>query len=355
MTNALAKKLLKNTKYCSTILEESTLFTDGFVSPTKIPMLNVALSGKIDGGLTAGVTVIAGESKSFKTMFGLLIASAYMKNNPDSIMLFYDSEFGSPPDYFETFGIDTSRVVHTPIMNVEQLKFDLVSQLENIERKDNVFVFVDSIGNLASKKEVEDAKDSKSALDMSRAKQIKSFFRIVTPYFQLNDIPGLFINHTYQTQEMFSKTIVSGGTGVTLSSNTVWVVNKSQEKDSKKNLEGWNFNVNINKSRYVQEKKKIPIQVFYKTGINTFSGLLQIGEELGYIEKVGKGRYSRNMVDKETGEVIPDEKSFTKKQTDNAEFWSKLFANSDFKKAIEAHYSIGKLSEDEMVKNESVE
>ena len=47
------------------------------------------------------------------------------------LLLFYDSEFGSPQSYFEAFGIDTNRVLHTPITDVEQLKFDLVGQLDH--------------------------------------------------------------------------------------------------------------------------------------------------------------------------------------------------------------------------------
>ena len=59
-------------------------------------MINVALSGDPDGGLTAGLTVLAGPSKNFKTSFGLLIAAAYLDKYKDAVLLFYDSEFGSP-------------------------------------------------------------------------------------------------------------------------------------------------------------------------------------------------------------------------------------------------------------------
>ena len=41
--------------------------------PTDIPMLNVALSGDIDGGLTPGLTMLAGPSKHFKTSFALVL------------------------------------------------------------------------------------------------------------------------------------------------------------------------------------------------------------------------------------------------------------------------------------------
>jgi hypothetical protein len=58
------------------------------------------------------------------------MAGAYLRQYPDAVMLFYDSEFGSPQSYFTQFGIDTSRVLHTPIANVEELKFDIMGQLE---------------------------------------------------------------------------------------------------------------------------------------------------------------------------------------------------------------------------------
>jgi hypothetical protein len=130
---------------------------------------------------------------------------------PESVLLFYDSEFGSPQSYFQSFGIDLERVFHTPITDIEQLKFDLMQQINNIERGDKVIVLIDSIGNLASKKEVDDALEGKSAADMTRAKQVKSLFRMVTPHLTLKDIPMVVINHTYKTMELYAKDVVGGG------------------------------------------------------------------------------------------------------------------------------------------------
>ena len=128
-------KLKKNSKIKeSSILNESKFFSVKDQVATDVPMVNVALSGDPDGGLSSGLTVLAGPSKHFKTSFALLMAAAYLKKHKDAVCLFYDSEFGSPQSYFETFGIDASRVLHTPIVDVEQLKFDLVGQLDNIER-----------------------------------------------------------------------------------------------------------------------------------------------------------------------------------------------------------------------------
>src|SRR6056300_883144 len=209
---SLMDKLKKNSTIKDTsILTESKFFTTKDLIQTSVPALNVALSGRLDGGLTPGLTVFAGPSKHFKTAFSLLLAKSYLDKYEDAVVLFYDSEFGTPQAYFDTFNIDTSRVVHTPITYIEQLKHDVMSQMNGIERGDHVIVVVDSVGNLASKKEVEDALNEKSVADMSRAKQIKSLFRMVTPHLTIKDIPMVVVNHTYMEQGLFPKAVVSGG------------------------------------------------------------------------------------------------------------------------------------------------
>ena len=98
---SIMDKLKKNSKIKETaILSESVLFAEKDITVTEVPMINVALSGDIDGGLTSGLTVLAGPSKHFKTSFALLMGAAYLKQHEDSVMLFYDSEFGSPQSYF---------------------------------------------------------------------------------------------------------------------------------------------------------------------------------------------------------------------------------------------------------------
>ena len=211
MSNIL-EKLKKNCRIKEAdVLSESKFFKKQELTSTPIPMVNVALSGSVDGGLSNGLTVLAGPSKHFKTSYALLMAAAFMDKYKDAILMFYDSEFGSPQSYFSSFGIDLTRVLHIPVKDVEELKFDLVNQLEEIDRKDKVIIIIDSIGNLASKKELADAIDAKSVTDMSRAKSIKGLFRMVTPYLSIKDIPMLAVNHTYQEQGLYPKAIVSGG------------------------------------------------------------------------------------------------------------------------------------------------
>ena len=334
---SIMDKLKKNSKIKDTsILSDSVLFAEKDVITTDVPMINVALSGDIDGGLTSGLTVLAGPSKHFKTSFALLMGAAYMKQYEDAVMLFYDSEFGSPQKYFESFGIDTDRVLHTPITDVEQLKFDLVGQLENIERGDKVVIVIDSIGNLASKKELEDALNEKSVADMSRAKALKGLFRMVTPYLTMKNVPLLAVNHTYQEIGLFPKNVVSGGTGIYYSADNIWIIGRQQQKQGTE-IKGYNFVINVEKSRFVKEKSKIPVSVTWDGGIAEYGGLLEVAMAGGYVTKPNVGWYAA--VDMDTGEIL--DPKVREKDTMTEDFWKPIFANTNFKEFVKTYYSIG--------------
>lgn len=242
--SSVLEKLKKNCRIKEAdVLADSDFYAEKDITSTSVPMVNVALSGSIDGGLTSGLTVLAGPSKHFKTSFALLMAGAYLKKHKDACLMFYDSEFGSPQQYFESFGIDTNRVLHIPIKNIEELKFDIVNQLEQMERKDKVIIVIDSVGNLASKKELEDAMNEKSVADMTRAKALKGLFRMVTPYLTMKNICLLAINHTYQEIGLFPKAIVSGGcvasgTLITLPDGTTKPVEDFIAGDTVQTLDG---------------------------------------------------------------------------------------------------------------------
>jgi RecA/RadA recombinase len=338
---SLLDKLKKNSTIKDTaILSRSIFFEEKDMIQTMIPAINVALSGSLEGGFTPGLTMWAGPSKHFKTAFSLIMAKAYQDKYPDAVILFYDSEFGTPQSYFENFGIDKERVVHTPITDVEQLKFDIMNQLTNIERGDRVMILIDSIGNLASKKEVEDAIEQKSAADMTRAKQIKSLFRMVTPHLTLKDIPMVVVNHTYMEIGMFPKAIVGGGTGSYYSADNIYILGRQQEKDGA-DLVGYSYIINVEKSRYVREKSKIPVTVRFDGGVSRFSGLLDMALESGHVTKPSNGWYSR--VNTETGEV--EAKKWRLADTDSAEFWDPVLATESFKDWVRENYSFGAINE----------
>ena len=274
------------------------------------------------------------------------MAAAYMDQHKDAVMLFYDSEFGSPQSYFEQFGVDTSRVLHTPITNVEELKFDMMGQLEGLDREDKVIIVIDSIGNLASKKEMEDALNEKSVADMSRAKALKGLFRMATPYLAMKNIPMLAVNHTYMEIGLFPKAVVGGGTGIYYSADNIWILGRQQDKKGTE-IQGYHFVINVEKSRYVKEKSKIPITVSWDGGVRSYSGLLDVALAGNYVTKPSNGWYAR--VDRETGEVGGKVRY---DQTLEKEFWDPIFAETDFKEFVKKQYSIGykdQVSMDEIV------
>lgn len=331
----LLNKIKKNsTIKDSSILAQSKFFTKKDMIPTSVPALNIALSGRLDGGLTPGLTMFAGPSKHFKSMFSLILAKAYLDKYEDAVVLFYDSEFGTPLAYFASLNIDMERVIHTPITDVEQLKFDIMKQIGTIERGEHVIIVVDSLGNLASKKEVDDALDQKSVSDMSRAKQIKSLFRMVTPHLTIKDIPMVVVNHTYKEIGMFPKDIVGGGTGSYLSADNIYILGRQQEKEGSE-IAGYNFIINVEKSRYVREKSKIPITVKFDGGLSRWSGLMEMALDAKYVVKPSNGWYSRVLAG------TAEEKKWRMAQTDNKEFWLPILMDQTFQTWIKDNYQVG--------------
>lgn len=345
MASKLLDKLMKaGAVKNADILSDSSFFVMKDCIPTELPILNIAFSGSIDGGLVPGLTIVAGQSKSYKTLLSLYCMKAYFEKYPESVALLYDSEFGITPEYLEMNGIDPTRIIHIPIEHIEQLKFDVVKRLNEIQRGDKVFLMIDSIGSLSSKKEVDDAIDEKSVADMTRAKSIRSLLRIITPHLTMKDIPCLAINHTYQTMEMFSKAVVGGGTSVMYSANQVFIITRSQEKDGT-DLVGYNFTINIEKSRFVKEKSKLTFQVKFNEGISKYSGLMDIALASGHVVKPKNGWY----------QVAGIEKNYRLADTNNAAFWDQILETDSFKEYVEYSYKLTNKFTDMSVEEEESE
>jgi hypothetical protein len=323
-------------------LESSMIYIEEELCDVEVPMLNIALSGKVNGGLESGVTMIAGESKRFKTLFGLIMMSKFLKKYKNAVAIIYDTEFGSQKKYFDMVDLDTSRVIHIPITCVENLKTEVVKQLDTLTKikedskgKDitKVFMFIDSIGNMASRKEINDAIAGKEVADMTRAKQLKSFFRIVTSTVKLLNIPLVCINHTYKDQGSFIPSdVVSGGQGAYLAANTIFIVGRKQSKESNE-LKGYDFIINIEKSRKVREKSKLPITVYFEDGIHTYSGLADLAVELGIIEEIKIGKsigYKWNDIEIKSKQIDVDKA-----------FWDRIFNETNFNQLISEKFEIG--------------
>jgi len=288
----LIERLKKSSTIDTTdVLSDSKYFKDIGYAPTPIPIINLIQSGSFTGGMSRGSTIFAGGSKNFKSAFTLLEVKAFFDKYPDAVCLFYDSEWGAPPAYFASFGIPQEKVLHIPVGDVEELTHDMIVQLGEIEEgKDHVIIVVDSFGNLASRKEAKDALEGNDKADFTKPKRVKGLFRMILKSLNTKDIPLLGIGHTYKDiMAMYPKDIISGGTGQYYGANNIYIITRNQtdlEKD-----EGFNFVMNVEKSRFVREKIKVSIEVTYEGGINMWSGLFDLALEGGFIEEAGKGWY----------------------------------------------------------------
>jgi hypothetical protein len=113
-------------------------------------------------------------------------------------------------------------------------------------------------------------------------------------------------------------------------------------------LTGYNFIINVEKSRYVKEKSKIPVSVSFDGGLSKWSGLLDIALESKHVVKPSNGWYAK--CDPATGEV--EEKKYRLKDTDTKEFWLPLLTDKTFYNYVKNKYSMG---QGEMIQAEDLD
>lgn len=277
---------------------------------------------------------VAGNIVHHNTSLALIAAKAFLERHDDGIVLFLDCEFGSRKQMLHNVGIDIERVAHIPFTDLEELKQETVQQLKQLKKEDNVFILVDSIGNTASRKELTDAETGNEAADMTRAKQMRSFFRMVTPQVNLKKIPFFAINHTYNNVMNFiPKQEMGGGGGPMYASDTVIFVSKAQIKEGNQKT-GNQFNLKIEKSRSLKEGSKLPISVSFEHGVLPWSGLFEMASEGGFITMPTKGFY----------QVEGSDRKYRKKEMQNTEFWRPMLEDPEFDRFIQKKLLLSDLS-----------
>lgn len=319
---------------------------------TRTPLVNAMMSGHIMGGLTPGVTMVVGDSRTFKTNMCLYIISEFLNTFPDAVLVFVDSEFGAAKAYFDTFGIDTDRVIHIPVEDIEQMTFEVVQILDGVEKGDRVVFFIDSISQVSSKKEAADALEGKGTTDMTRARTLNSFWRIVTPKLNLKELPMLAINSFYDDMtNKYAERHIKGGKQGFLSSDAIWFVTRGKEKEGAKKgaektgddsdkggaLIGFTFTYSIMKSRFVKEGSKFPITVTFEGGIDKFSGIWDLARESGLLEMPSNAWYTINPA---LGLPYPPTDKFRRADLDTPDFLQQVVDSKAFQQYVERKYRL---------------
>ena len=143
--------------------------------------------------------------------------------------------------------------------------------------------------------------------------------------------------------------VITHNTGPYYSADNIFILGRQQEKEGTE-IVGYNFIINVEKSRYVKEKSKIPVSVSFDGGISKWSGLLDLALESGHVIKPSNGWYQK--VDKETGEI--HEKKYRIKDTDNRDFWMPIVTSKSFNDFVQKKYQIshGDIIRDEEIMQE---
>ena len=196
-----ALKPLKN-EYASMVEDGLTTDNTGFID-TGSYIVNAQFSGSIYGGFPSNkMTIIAGPSGVGKSFFALSTVKSFQDKYPTGEVAYFDSEAAFTKEMFENRGMDVSRIAMIPVSSVDDFKFqslNLLDQYEAIPKDERppLMLVLDSLGNLATVKEITDATEGKSVADMTRGKSIRSVFRVVTLKMGKLNVPLVCTNHTY--------------------------------------------------------------------------------------------------------------------------------------------------------------
>lgn len=287
--------------------------------------LNACLSGSLFNGWPNNRSCsIAGPSGTGKTF--LMLNSVREAINMGYNVIYYDSEAAVDREQMEKFGIDTSLVNYQPVNTVQDFRTSVTTitqKMQEIKRKGGeipkIMIVLDSAGNLATSKEIDDAAAGSDKSDMTRSKVLKSIFRIImTPLADLK-IPFLFTNHTYQTQDFISRQVAGGGTGPQYAASIVLMLNKAQLKDGTEKV-GIIVTAKPDKNRFAKPTP-IKFHLDFSKGMNPYVGLEQYatwdicGITRGSIEKGVKVPKStaRGWICKHLDEVVSNSEFFTER------------------------------------------
>lgn len=293
-TNTNAKKVFSITQMSNLIdkiSEESKVIIEndsepGFIS-TGVYALDGLLSKSIKNGGIADdrFTIFAGPPATGKSYLMYNIARNAQKQG--RFIIFIDTEHSVSKHTLEGFGIESGpdKLKLVSSNKVEDLKIFLTKFLDGLKNAKmdgaeipKVAIFLDSIGQLASEKEREDALDGKNKQDMTRAKSIKQLFRIINSDMGYLGIPMVASNHTYEDISSFFPTpVMAGGKGAEYTASTIVFLSTAKLKTGREdeldlNATGVVVTAQAKKNRFAK-LKKMKFEIDHEYGTNPYKGL----------------------------------------------------------------------------------
>lgn len=218
-----------------------------------------------------------------------------------------DSENALDEDWLLPLGVDTSedkllKLNMAMIDDVAKTISDFVKEYRELSPEDRpkVLFVVDSLGMLMTPTDVNQFESGDLKGDMGRKpKALGALVRNCVNMFGNLDIGLVATNHTYASQDMFDPDDkISGGNGPIFASSIVVAMRKLKLKedesgDKTTKVNGIRSVCKVMKTRYAKPFETVSLKIPYVTGMNPYSGLVDMFEEEGILVKDGNSlKYS---------------------------------------------------------------
>jgi len=203
-------------------------------------ILNAAISGSLFKGVPAGrCTVLAGDPGTGKSYLALSICRNAQKKGYTPIYM--DSESAIDLDFVKRLGCDPDNFIIKQVTTISEVSTFIsrtcktMMEMSEEERPKIIFV-LDSLGNLTSDKELNDTIEGNGKRDLTKQQEVKALFRTNATILGRLGYPFVVNSHIYRTQEMFSKTIVTGGSGINFNASVTLLLStaKLDDRESEK-------------------------------------------------------------------------------------------------------------------------
>jgi len=263
--------------------------------------LNYLISGDFHRGVPLGkVTVFAGESGAGKSYFcsGNIIKNAQEQG---IFVVLIDSENALDEAWLHALGVDTS---DAKLLKLSMAMIDDVAKtistfmsdykaLPDGERPKVMFV-IDSLGMLLTPTDVNQFDAGEMKGDLGRKpKALTALVRNCVNMFGSYNVGLVCTNHTYASQDMFNPDDkISGGQGFIYASSIVIAMKKlklKEDEDGNKisDVMGIRAACKVMKTRYSKPFEGVQVKIPYETGMNPYSGLVDLAEKKGILKKDG--------------------------------------------------------------------
>ena len=294
------------TKFRTGLTKSITGISAGFHDPvdwvsTGNYTLNYLISGDFDKGIPLGkVSVFAGESGAGKSYIcaGNIVKAA---QDQDIFVVLIDSENALDEDWLRNLNVDTSekkllKLNMSMIDDVAKTISVFIDDYKNLEGEDKpkVLFVIDSLGMLLTPTDVDQFGKGDLKGDMGRKpKALTALVRNCVNMFGSHNVGLVATNHTYASQDMFDPDDkISGGQGFIYASSIVVAMKKlklKEDEDGNKTSEvqGIRAACKVMKTRYAKPFEGVQVKIPYETGMNPYSGLVDLFEKQGHLVKDG--------------------------------------------------------------------